>query len=464
MNQVAYLRPDDAPHSVEAEQQLLGALLFSPVELSSIMRRGGADLFHDPVHAAIFETVAAKEKLGHLVSPVTIADAMRGHTGLDQLGGGGYLTRLAGIAPPSSATHAYVGMLDDLRRKRRIVAALSEAQAVIARGEDSADIIAGRLEAALIEAHDTADGGGPMSMMKAVTVAMDQVYAAYSGNTANLVTSGIIALDRMLAGFYPGELILIGGRPSMGKTGLVLSMALNAARAGHGVVIVSLEMNPEALALRALSEATAQGADAVAYASMRRGDMTEAQVRSLRESAKAVAELPIIFLPRQFSDIGALFAGAKQAQRVMGGKMRLLIVDYAQLLRSSAKTRYEQITEISIALKALAGHLNMPVVALSQLSRNVESRDDKRPQLSDLRESGQLEQDADAVLFCYRDEYYLEREKPDGTDLEEFADWQSAMERAKNRLEIIVAKQRQGEIGTAHVRFNPAWNLLWEDR
>jgi replicative DNA helicase len=249
----------------------------------------------------------------------------------------------------------------------------------------------------------------------------------------------------------------------MGKTGVALSIALNVARAGHGVVIASLEMNPEAMAMRALSEATAQSGHAVSYASLRRGTFTQSQGERLKEVTEGVAMLPITFLPRQYSDIGALFAGARQVQRAMGGAMRLLIVDYAQLLRSQAKGRYEQITEISIALKALSGQLNVPVIALSQLSRQVEQRDDKRPMLSDLRESGQLEQDADAVLFCYRDEYYLEREKPDGHDFDALGDWQAAMERVRNRLEIIVAKQRQGAVGTAAVRFNPAINLVWED-
>ena len=216
--------------------------------------------------------------------------------------------------------------------------------------------------------------------------------------------------------------------------------------------------------MRALSEETAQSRHAVSYANMRRGDMAESHVQSLQKAAGVVSNLPITFLPRQFSDIGALFSGAKQAQRAMGGKMRLLIVDYAQLLRSPAKSRYEQITEISIALKALAGQLNVPVIALSQLSRSLESRDDKRPQLSDLRESGQLEQDADAVLFCYRDEYYHERDRPTPQDeIAAHEAWQDTADKIKNRLEIIVAKQRQGEIGTAHVKFNPALNLIWED-
>ena len=462
MNPVAYLRDDNAPHLVEAEQSVLGSLLLGMGQVGTIIRRGGAELFLDPVHAAIFEAVAAKDKTQHLVSPVTIKEAMRGNEALAQLGEG-YLARLAGAAMQSSFA-GYVDMLADLKGKRHIIAAMSEAQAAIARGDDTADRIAAKLEASLVSVADTSGNTGPVSMLKAVTVAMEQIRAAYQGEDSGCVKSGIVALDRMISGFYPGELVLIGGRPSMGKTGVALSIGLNAARAGHGVVIASLEMNPEAMAMRALSEATAHNKLAVSYAQMRRGEMAESQVDSLRQAALDVSELPIEFLPRQYADIGALFAGAKQAKRKMGDDMRLLIVDYAQLLKSQAKSRYEQITEISIALKALAGQLNVPVIALSQLSRNVEQREDKRPQLSDLRESGQLEQDADAVLFCYRDEYYLERDKPTESDpVQDHEDWRRAMEAARNKLEIIVAKQRQGEIGTAHVRFNPALNLIWED-
>lgn len=461
---VAYIKPDTAPHMIAAEQGLLGCLLLGDGPIGACIRNGGADLFFDPVHVAIFEAIVEKDKIGHLVSPITVTDAVRGVSALDQLGGGQYLVRLAGAAASGHMAAGYIEMLSDLRRKRQIVAAMTEAQNAIARGEESASHVVGRLEAALIAVSDADASAGPVSMLKAVSVAMDQIKSAYEGSDEAFVRSGIQSLDKMISGFYPGELILIGGRPSMGKTGVALSIGLNAARAGHGVVIASLEMNPEAMAMRALSEETAVGKHAVTYASMRRGDMADSHVQSLQKAAEIVSRLPITFLPRQFSDIGALFSGAKQAQRAMGGKMRLLIVDYAQLLRSPAKTRYEQITEISIALKALAGQLNMPVIALSQLSRSLESRDDKRPQLSDLRESGQLEQDADAVLFCYRDEYYHERDKPTPQDeIEAHEAWQDAADKIKNRLEIIVAKQRQGEIGTAHVKFNPALNLIWED-
>lgn len=184
-------------------------------------------------------------------------------------------------------------------------------------------------------------------------------------------------------------------------------------------------------------------------------------MRTVIEEAQFVANLPITFLPRHFSDVGALVSGSRQLARA--GKLDLLIVDYAQLLRAEGRGRYEQITNISIALKALSITLDIPVIALSQLSRDLERRDDKRPMLSDLRESGQLEQDADNVLFCYREEYYLERKQPDVGDLEEISLWQAAMERNRGLLEIIVAKQRMGEIGTAHCRCALAMNRVWSD-
>lgn len=461
MNEIARLRPEAAPFSVEAEQQLLGSFLLmahAPVgdAFAAAMRSGGEDLFFDPVHQRIFAVMMAKYKAGELISPVTMAEVMR-HD-LADLGGPAYLARIAGASSPHSAD-GYVALLSDLRWKRQLVALMSEAQAAIANGE-SASTVAGKIEAGLIASHGEAKAG-PVSMSRAVATALEQIAAAYNGDDRAVVRSGLPSLDSLVPGFYPGELILLGGRPSMGKTAVALAMALNAARKGHGVCIASLEMNPEAMAMRALSEATAQAGRAVHYSTMRRGDINQADANLISKVSDEVGRLPITFLSREYADIGALFAGVKQAQRA--GNLRLLVVDYAQLLKSRAPNRYEQITEISIALKQLAGQLNIPVIALSQLSRAVEQREDKRPQLSDLRESGQLEQDADTVLFCYRDEYYLERERADADTPEAFQKWDAAMEAARNRLEVIVAKQRQGEIGTAHMRFSAASNVIWED-
>lgn len=466
MNEISQLRPETMPISVEAEQQVIGEMLLTNCEGSgynAALRAGGADLFYDPVHRRIFEACHAKAMLGFLVSPITVADVVRDDAGLRELGGPSYLVRVAGTVIGSNAGAHYVAMLADLKRKRELIQALNEAQAAIAQGQDDADTIAGRLEASLINA-DPVGSSRPVSLATALVGATAMISAAYQGDDGGVLRTGLEALDSIVPGFYPGELVLLGGRPSMGKSAVASCIATRAARAGKGVCIASLEMTPESLAMRIVSEATADHGEGVSYASMRKGDLTEAQVRTVLDvTANDLAGLPIQFLPPSYRDIGAIYAGVKQVQRRLSGNLGLVIVDYLGLIRGDGKSRYEEITNISIALKGLALQLNVPVLALSQLSRAVESRDDKRPQLSDLRESGQLEQDADTVLFCYRDEYYLEREQPPAEDLELWTKWSDAKLRAKNRLEIIVAKQRQGEIGTAHMKFNPALNVIWDE-
>jgi replicative DNA helicase len=461
MSEVHYIRPNDAEpvYSPESEQMVLGAILLDQQVIGKVITAGGDALFSDPVHADIFRTALERDRAGQLVSPVTITEAMRGHAGLNEVATG-YLARLAGSSPGPSSIPGYLSLLADLRRKREIGAAMQEAQKAIASGDMGADHIAARLEAALM-ASEPAGGDGPVSMLKAVTGAMEQARSAYAGESAGVHT-GIGRLDKILGGLYPGDLVYLGGRPSMGKTAVGLCVALNAARQGNRIAIASLEMTPEAMAMRALSEQTSRQCEAVTYSSMRRGEMHDAQVASLRQAAGVVAELPITFLPRQYNDIGALTAGVKQIART--GDLHLVIVDYLQLMRSGVRgNTNEQVSDISKSLKALAMQLGVPVLALSQLSRAVEQRQDKRPVLSDLRDSGSIEQDADSVMFCYRDEYYLEREEPDISDPEAHEAWRAAMKRARNRLEIVVAKQRQGEIGTARVFCNPAINVIWED-
>ncbi len=466
MTEIAHLRPDTMPASVEAEQQVLGEMLLTNCEgggYNAALRAGASALFYDPVHARIFDACHTKAMQGFLVSPVTVADVTRDDAGLRELGGAGYLVRLAGTVLGRNDGPHYVAMLADLKRKRDLIRVLNEAQAAIAQGKDDADVIAARLEASLINA-DPAGQSRPVSLAQALVGATGMIAAAYQGDDGGVLRTGLPSLDRIVPGFYPGELILLGGRPSMGKSAVASCIATRAAKAGLGVCIASLEMTPESMALRIVAEATADHGSGVSYAAMRKGDMTEAEMRAvLSVTQNDLADLPIQFLPPSYRDIGAIYAGVKQVQRRFAGNLGLVIVDYLGLIRGDGKSRYEEITNISIALKGLALQLKVPVLALSQLSRAVESRDDKRPQLSDLRESGQLEQDADAVLFCYRDEYYLEREKPDADDLELFARWHDTRERARNRLEIIVAKQRQGEIGTAHMMFNPALNVIWDE-
>jgi replicative DNA helicase len=456
----------DGPVSIEAEQQVLGAIL-SAIDTneaenraSVVLDHGGADIFADPAHAALFREIVRRQKEGMAHDAASLKGWAAAHPGVSQLGSD-YLVRVTLSSVATGQLPKHCEHLSDALSKRRLLDAMNEAKAQITKSEDTAEVIAGRLEAAL-SAAATPSSRRPVSMMAATHKAISDLMSARQGKDGALHT-GIASLDRLFSGFWPGELVLLGGRPSMGKTALALSIALNAARAGHGVGIFSLEMNPDQMAIRALAEQTSHLGKAVAYESIRRGDVHDEQMPTLVEAARTVGDLPIQFLSREFADLGALYSGATKVNKMLGGNMKLLVVDYVQLIKSDARSRFEQITDISIALKALAGKLQVPILALSQLSRQVESRDDKRPMLSDLRESGQLEQDADAVMFAYRDEYYVERAKPTDGDVEKMEKWEHAMNRVRHRLEVIVAKQRQGPIGTAHMRCNPAQNLIWED-
>ncbi len=277
------------PASIEADQQLPGAALLNADVVPRIARRGGGSPFFDPVHQRIYQVAERKAKAGELVSPVTMHVAMAGDEGLAILGGGKYLVRLAGASISAYAADDYIAMLADLRQQRQIVTAMVAAHQAITQGEDKADQIAARLEAALILVADADGRVAPVSMLKATTLALGQAHDACHGRTGECIASGIGALDEIPGGFYPGELIILGGRPSMGKTGIALSIALNAARAGHGVVIASLEMNPAAMAMRALSEATAQSGHVVSYASLRRGTFTQSQGERLKQVTEGVA-------------------------------------------------------------------------------------------------------------------------------------------------------------------------------
>lgn len=464
MTSVTAIRPDAGHHSVEAEQQLLGALIMDDRLTPIVMRAGGADLFSHPLHAEIYETIESRSNNGELVSPVALKAALEGSPELAQAGGPAYLVRLAGVAVAGGrdVVKGMAELLAEQARKRALSAAISEAQVGLLRGDVPARDIAVELERQIVAAEFSTAADRPTTMLAAVREALAQAMEAYQGGSPDLVHFGIPALDSFVPGLYPGELTLLGGRPAMGKSAVALTMALNAARAGHGVAIASLEMTPAAMAQRALSEATALNGRAVPYLDMRTGNMTEDQARMLVDVGMSVGELPITFLSRAYSNVDALVGGVRQIARATPN-LRLLIVDYAQLLKAQGRDRYQQVTNISLALKGMAMSLGIPVLALSQLSRSIESREDKRPVLSDLRESGQLEQDADNVLFCYRPEYYLAATDPGTKNLDKQASWQLEMEEARGKLEIIVAKQRMGDTGIAHCRAALSTNTVWSE-
>ena len=475
--------PEAMPHNIEAEQQLLGAILTNNEVYDRIAAVVKADHFYDPVHRRIFEIAAARIQKNALASPVTLKAFMEDDPGLKELGGPSYLVRLAGAAIAAFAARDYAQMIYDLAVRRELIALgrdiAAKAATVAVESEPREQIVEAEQRLYKLGEQGVAERGF-QSFLKAVTDAVLVANAAYQrdGGLAGLST-GLVDLDRKLGGLHPSDLLILAGRPSMGKTSLATNIAFNIAKScrrgrlpdgnegaveGGVVGFFSLEMSAEQLAARILSEAAEVPSEQI-----RRGDMTEAEFRRFVEAAKALEACPLYIDDTPALPISQVAARARRLKRTHG--LDVLFVDYLQLLRaaSARENRVNEVSEITQGLKAIAKELNIPVVALSQLSRQVENRDDKRPQLSDLRESGSIEQDADVVMFVFREEYYREREKPGDHDLEAMAKWQEVMEKVHGRAEVIIGKQRHGPIGSVELsfegRFTRFGNLVkpWQD-
>ena len=475
MNEISTIRTGNVdasegetlPHNIEAEQQLLGAILTNNDVYDRVAGVINESHFYDPVHARIYEIASARIAKNALASPVTLKAFLEDDPGMKELGGANYLVRLAGAAISSFAARDYAQMIYDLAIRRKLMdlgKGISEkAGRVDVQSEPKEQIVeAEQALYALAEAGQSNQGF--QSFLSAVTDAVNVANAAYQrdGGLAGIST-GLTDMDKKLGGLHKSDLLILAGRPSMGKTSLATNMAFNIAKAykrglrpdgsegavnGGVVGFYSLEMSAEQLAARILSEASEVPSEQI-----RRGDMTEPEFRRFVEAAKALEACPLYIDDTPALPISQLAARARRLKREHG--LDVLIVDYLQLVRpASAKdSRVNEVSEITQGLKAIAKELDIPVVALSQLSRQVENRDDKRPQLSDLRESGSIEQDADVVMFVFREEYYKEREKPGDHDLEAMAKWQEEMERLHGRAEVIIGKQRHGPIGTVDLSF-----------
>ena len=455
------------PHNIEAEQQLLGAILTNNEVYDRIASLVKPVHFFDPVHQRIFERAAARIQKNALASPVTLKPFFEDDAGLAELGGPSYLARLAGAAISAYAARDYAQMIYDLAVRRELIGLGRDISAKAAKVEvdsEPRDQIIEAEQRLYQLGEQGASERGFQSFLKAVTDAVNVANAAYQrdGGLAGIST-GLTDLDRKLGGLHPSDLLILAGRPSMGKTSLATNIAFNIAKAhrrgrlpdgGEGSVeggvvgFFSLEMSAEQLAARILSEASEVPSEQI-----RRGDMTEAEFRRFVEAAKALESCPLYIDDTPALPISQVAARARRLKRTHG--LDVLIVDYLQLLKGSGRgdNRVQEVSEITQGLKAIAKELMIPVIALSQLSRAVESREDKRPQLSDLRESGSIEQDADVVMFVYRDEYYREREKPGDHELEKMAQWQTIMESVHGKAEVIIGKQRHGPIGTVELAF-----------
>ncbi|ADO42530.1 replicative DNA helicase [Ketogulonicigenium vulgare] len=458
---------DPMPQSIEAEQQLLGAILTNNEVYDRVAMIIKPDHFYDPVHARIFEVAAQRITRNALASPVTLKPFFEEDAGLKELGGTAYLARLAGAAISGFAARDYAQMIYDLSVRRDLIRLgqdiSAQAKTFEAETDPKEQIIAAEQRLYKMAEQGNAESGFT-SFLSALREAVETANAAYQrdGGLAGLST-GLMDLDKKLGGLHNSDLLILAGRPSMGKTSLATNIAFNVAKAyqrgirhdgsegavnGGVVGFYSLEMSAEQLAARILSEAAEIPSEQI-----RRGDMTEAEFRRFVEAAKQLESCPLYIDDTPALPISQLAARARRLKRTHG--LDVLFVDYLQLVRpASAKdSRVNEVSEITQGLKAIAKELNVPVIALSQLSRQVESREDKRPQLSDLRESGSIEQDADVVMFVFREEYYKEREKPGDHEMDKMAKWQEDMDRLHGRAEVIIGKQRHGPIGSVDLSF-----------
>lgn len=464
MSEVRTLRPErDILHSVTAEQQILGTIMLNNEVFDLVSDILSVEHFFDPVHARIFELCCNRITKGHLASPVALGPIMEGEPGLKELGGPGYLIRLAGASISAKLARDYAKVIVEHACRRRLNEAAQEAVSAISAGAEAQEVKAGLL--ARLHALPEASGEeSTASLLKAVTGAVDGAVKSYQGGQTFLKT-GVAPLDAVLKGLAPGDLMILGGSTSMGKTSLALEIAKNVAcDQGKGVAFVSLEMQKEELATRMIS-ANAR----VPYSDIRdAASMEEADFRKWVEASQAIASAPLRIIPKQVRDIPAIHAAVRRAGRELGeAGLSLVVVDYAQLVRGTGKGRYEQMTEVSIGLKTLAGMLSVPVIALVQLSRDIGNREDKRPQLNDIKETGQFENDADQVVFCHREAYWLERRGPQPNGKGEITEtakteWQADLAAVRNVMEIIVRKNRHGRLATAQVGFHPPTNRFWQ--
>ena len=475
MNDVAALRAvsnapeeDTLPHNIEAEQQLLGAILTNNDIYDRIAALVKAEHFFEPVHARIFEIAVARIQKNALASPVTLKAYLEEDEGLKELGGPAYLARLAGSAISAFAARDYAQMIYDLAVRRELMSLgrdISDRARRIDVDSDPKDQITEAEQRLYTLAEQGTVEKGFVSFLKATTEAVQTALAAYQREGAlSGVSTGLVDLDKKLGGLHPSDLLILAGRPSMGKTALATNIAYNIAKAyrrgtrhdgsegaveGGVVGFYSLEMSAEQLAARVLSEAAR-----VPSHNIREGNMTEEEMRRFLEAAKALENAPLFIDDTPALPISTIAARARRLKRQHG--LDVLVIDYLQLARpasSRSEGRVQEVSEITQGLKAIAKELNIPVIALSQLSRQVEQREDKRPQLSDLRESGSIEQDADVVMFVFREEYYKEREKPGDHDLEGMVKWKDEMSALHGKAEVIVGKQRHGPIGTVELAF-----------
>ena len=458
------------PSNLEAEQALLGALLYDNGAYERLSDRLTGGHFHEPFHQRLFTAIETHIRKGQLAEPILLADEFKRDPAFEALGGLRYLADLVDRAPPAANAHDYARAVYDLALRRELIRIGGDITATAQQVGDSEQTARDQIESAeqrlytLAETGETTSGLGSFS--DALRGAIEMAAEAYSrdGGLAGIST-GLIDLDKMLGGLHRSDLIILAARPAMGKSALAANIAFHAAKNyawepqpdgsrktvnGGVVAFFSLEMSAEQLALRLLAEVSGVSSDR-----LRKGEIDASEFGRVRDASMEIQDAPLFLDDTGGLAVGKMAARARRLKRQHG--LDLIVVDYLQLLTTGMSNgvdnRVQEVSMVTQSLKALAKELDVPIIALAQLSRQVENREDKRPQLADLRESGSIEQDADVVMFIYREAYYLGRTEP-RLDTPEHLTWQEEMDKVNHLAEVIIGKQRHGPIGSVKLHFN----------
>ena len=447
------------PSNLEAEQALLGSILVNNDIIDEVSSLVSSNIFYDPAHVKIYEVIESLNNKGMIANPITLKNFFEKDNMLNEVGGTEYLVKLTRFSGSTKQAIDYAKIIHEMYLRRELVQIsdkLSSDTLNANSQEQNAENIIEDTEKSLF---DLAERGSFTQTFLKFNQALDQTIEMATLAMKNDqgivgVPTGLSDLDEKLGGLHKSDLVILAGRPSMGKTALATNIAYNAAQnilkrqEKSSVAFFSLEMSSEQLSTRILSEQARIRSDDI-----RRGKVTEEEINRYIETSRNIYNLPLYIDETPAITIATLSNRARRIKRLFG--LNLIVVDYIQLMRSSSNRndgRVQEISEITQGLKALAKELAVPVLALSQLSRAVEQRDDKQPQLADLRESGSIEQDADVVMFVYREAYYLERKQPKLGSIEH-AEWQSKMNDVNGLADIILGKQRHGPTGTVKVEF-----------
>jgi replicative DNA helicase len=457
------------PQNVEAEAALLGALMIDNRLVEDIQLKLKAHHFFEPLHGRIYDAILKMTDANRIANPVTLRPLFESDENIKEVGGVAYLAQLTGSGAAVIGARDFAEQIYDLALLRALIGVgRGLVEGALDTSEDVAPLA--QIERAETELYKVAEAGGAEGRAKSFSDATKEALemaerALNSGGHLSGFTTGLESLNAKIGGLHKSDLIIVAGRPGMGKSALGTNIAFAAAQrfirdaedgiepeksAGAPVALFSLEMSADQLATRILAEESG-----ISSENLRMGKISQQEFRSLARAAAELQSLPLYIDDTPGLTIAALRTRARRLKRQKG--IGIIVVDYLQLLQGSGKNsndnRVQEISEISRGLKQLAKELSVPVIGLSQLSRAVEQREDKRPQLSDLRESGSIEQDADIVLFIYREDYYLAAKQP-ADDHPDFPAWQEEMARAYGRAEVIVAKQRHGATGKVRMRFD----------